>query len=314
MPISDTSRLEVASTLYPELTGGDNLIEINMRKNVPWINYDYTIYRSNSPTGVFEEVGFTTSPIYIDKGLKNNIEYCYRIESRGWRNIEGNLFENLNYSHISCTTPIDTTPPCTPMLRGQSFCDDQYNLLTWSFSADSCLEDIVGYKLYYSPTENGSPLLVDDYESKPTDTSYIDYRTDESLTGCYYISAVDSFSNESVLSSRLCLDECSNYILPNVFSPNNDKINDIYIPLRTAYVDKVDFQVFNRWGLLVFQTDHPDLNWDGKILGTDDLVSSGVYYYICEVFEPRLGGIESYTLTGFIYVYSGSENEVIIEK
>lgn len=313
LPVSDTSRLEVASTLYPELTSGDNLIEVNIRKNVPWINYDYTIYRSNSPTGVFEEVGFTTNAFYIDRGLKNNSEYCYRVESRGWRNIDGNLYENRNLSHIACATPIDKTPPCPPILRGQSFCNEQYNLLTWSFASDSCLEDVVGYKLYYSPTENGSPSLIEDYESNQTDTSYIDYRPDESLTGCYYISAVDSFANESALSSRLCLDECSNYILPNVFSPNNDRKNDLFIPLRTAYVEKVDFQVFNRWGLLVFQTDDPDLNWDGKILGTDELVSPGVYYYICEVSEPRLGGLESYTLTGFIYVYSGFENEVIIE-
>jgi hypothetical protein len=87
----------------------------------------------------------------------------------------------------------------------------------------------------------------------------------------------------------------------------------LFIPLRTAYVEKVDFQVFNRWGLLVFKTEDPNLNWDGKILDTDRIVSAGVYYYICEVFEPRLGGVESYTLTGFIYVFSGTKNDVFIE-
>jgi gliding motility-associated-like protein len=186
--------------------------------------------------------------------------------------------------------------------------------LTWGFPSDSCYEDVVGYNLYYSQTENGTPSLISEYQSQRTDTSYIDLKTDESLTGCYFISAVDSFANESALSVQLCLDECSNYNLPNVFSPNNDQINDLYIPQRTAYVERVDFQVFNRWGLLVFKTDDPDLNWDGKILETDDLVSPGVYYYICEVFERRLGGIESYSLTGFIYVFSGDENEVFIEK
>ena len=139
-------------------------------------------------------------------------------------------------------------------------------------------------------------------------------RIDQTLTGCYYITAIDSFANESVLSAQLCLDECSNYVLPNVFSPNNDKVNDLYIPLKTTYVEKVDFQVFNRWGLLIFRTDDPDINWDGKIMNSNEVVSPGVYYYICEVFEPRLSGIESYTLTGFIHVFSGKENEVFIEK
>ena len=312
-PITDPARLELASSFYPQLIGGDNQIELRIVKNVPWINYDYTIFRLNEGTGQFDSIGYTTEPVYIDRGLKNEKEYCYRVKSSGWRNIGGQLYENENISHINCTSPVDSIPPCTPILSGKSFCDEFYNLLTWRFASDTCLEDVTGYNLYYSPTLDGIPELIVDYESERTDTSYIDLRTEETLTGCYYISAIDSFANESPLSVQVCLDECSNYILPNVFSPNNDNINDLFIPLRTAYVEKVDFQVFNRWGLLVFQTDDPDLNWDGKILGTNKVVSPGVYYYICEVFEPRLGGLESYTLTGFIYAFSGDENEVIIE-
>ena len=312
-PISDVNKTELASSFYPQLTGGDNQIEIKMIKNVPWINYDYTIFRYNEAFDRFDSIGFTTDPVYIDKGLKNEQEYCYKVRSTGWRTIEGQLYENKNYSHINYTIPVDSIPPCTPILSGRSFCDEFYNLLTWRFASDSCLEDVVGYNLYYSPTISGIPEIIEDYDSQRTDTSYIDLRTEETLTGCYYISAIDSFANESPLSVQICLDECSNYILPNVFSPNNDKKNDLFIPLRTAYVEKVDFQVFNRWGLLVFRTEDPDLNWDGKILGTNKVVSPGVYYYICEVFEPRLVGPESYTLTGFIYVFSGDENEVLIE-
>jgi len=312
--ISDTSMKEIASSFYPGLMGGDNQIQLKMVKNVPWINYDYTIYRYNDGTGLFDSIGFTTDPVYVDKGLQNNKEYCYKVKSTGWRSIDGQLYENVNFSHINCTQPIDTTPPCTPLLYGESYCDEFYNLLTWELPADSCMEDVVGYRLYYSQTQDGAPALIEDYESKRTDTSYIDMKTESTLTGCYYISAVDSFANESPLSVRLCLDECSDYVLPNFFSPNNDRKNDLYIPKRTSYVEKVDFQVFNRWGLLVFRTDDPDLNWDGKILNTNNVVSPGVYYYICEVFEPRLGGVESYTLTGFIYVFAGAENEVFIEK
>jgi gliding motility-associated-like protein len=116
-----------------------------------------------------------------------------------------------------------------------------------------------------------------------------------------------------VPSVRLCLDECSNYLLPNVFSPNGDGVNDIYRPFRTAYVERVEMTIFNRWGIEVFRTEDPDINWDGKISDSDQLVSPGVYYYICDVYEYRLTGIEVYALTGFIYVYSGDENEVFIE-
>lgn len=313
LPISDTSRLEFSSTLVPELTGEDNTIRIEMKKNVPWINYDYTIFRLNPNDDTFYEIGYTTENEFLDTGLKNEREYCYRIISTGWRSIDGQYYENSNISHINCGIPEDNTPPCTPILDGQSYCEEQYNYLVWNFLSDTCYEDVEGYNLYFAENETAEPVKIEDFEGNKTDTSFIHIRTNQSLTGCYYLAAVDSFENVSPLSAQFCLDECSNYVLPNVFSPNNDTHNDLYKPYRTAYVEKVDFQVFNRWGLMVFRTSDPDINWDGKILDSEKLVSPGVYYYICEVFEPRLGGIESYTLTGFIYVYSGNKNDVFIE-
>lgn len=311
--ISDTSiEPEIASSFYPELVGRDNQIEMKMVKNVPWINYDYTISRYNDGSGTFEEIGFTTEANFVDLGLVNGQEYCYRVESTGWRSMGSRFYENSNISHINCTTPIDSIPPCTPQLYGSSNCDEFYNNLTWSLPDVNCLEDVKYYNLYYSPTYEGSPTLIIPTDSiLRGDSTYRDYRDldNESLTGCYYISAVDYYDNESELSPQLCLDECSNYNLPNVFSPNDDTENDAYISQNTANVQKVDFQVFNRWGILVFNTDDADIHWDGKINGTNKLVSPGVYYYICEVFEPRLSDEKaSYTLTGFIYVFSGDEN------
>ena len=302
---------EAASSLYPGLKGVDNSIIIKMQKNVPWINYDYSIYRLNDRSGTYDSIGFTTEDTFIDQGLANGTEYCYRITSTGWRILDGKLFENVNFSHTNCTTPVDTIAPCPPNLTGFSLCDSGYNHLSWNFTDSSCANDAVGYRLYFSPTTEQSPLQIAGFDSK-FDTVY-NHFPENSLTGCYYVTAVDSFENESAPSVRLCLDECSNYILPNVFSPNGDGVNDIYIPFRTAYVERVEMRIFNRWGLEVFFTEDPDINWDGKISDTDQLVASGVYYYICDVYEYRLTGIEAYALTGFIYVYSGDDNEVFIE-
>jgi gliding motility-associated-like protein len=301
-------RPESASSLYPELKGTDNSVEILMRKNVPWINYDYTIYRFNSTSQTFDSIGFTTTDSFVDKGLTNNTEYCYRVTSTGWRILDGKLYENINFSHEACTTPIDSIKPCPPDLEGYSVCDEDYNHLSWNYpDQPPCSEDVTGYRLYYSPTQTESPREIVRFEEK-YDTAY-NHFPENTLTGCYVVTAVDSVGNESVPSVRLCLDECSNYVLPNVFSPNNDGQNDVYRPLRTSYVDHVDMRIFNRWGILVYKTDDPDINWDGKILGSDRLVSPGVYYYICDVYEYRLSGIEVNALTGFIYVYSGDENK-----
>jgi len=302
---------EAASSLYPELRGVDNSIRIRMRKNVPWINYDYSLYRLNTLTGAYDSISFSTEDSFEDQGLANGVEYCYRITSTGWRLLNGTLYENVNFSHTACTTPIDSIPPCPPDLYGHSACDSGYNHITWSYVDDSCAHDVLGYRLYFSPTIEETPLLIETFNSK--EDSVFNHYPDNSLTGCYFITAVDSFENESRPSVRLCLDECSNYLLPNVFSPNGDGINDIYRPFRTAYVERVEMTIFNRWGLEVFRTEDPDINWDGKTSDTDQLVSPGVYYYICDVYEYRLTGIEVYALTGIIYVYSGDENDVFIE-
>ncbi len=300
---------EAASSLYPKLTGRDNQVEIKMMKNVPWINYDYTVYRLNNSTLEYDSIGFTTQGTFVDKGLANGVEYCYRIKSSGWRILYEGLYENINHSHTACTMPVDSIPPCPPELKGYSACDEGYNHLAWKYRDDPpCAEDVTGYKLYFSPTATSPEWVPVAQFTDKYDTAY-NHSPENALTGCYYVTAIDSAGNESVPSVRLCLDECSNYILPNVFSPNNDGKNDIYRPLRTSYVEKVEMKVFNRWGILVFETEDPDINWDGKITGSDKLVAPGVYYYICDVYEYRLSGIEVNALTGFIYVFSGDEND-----
>jgi gliding motility-associated-like protein len=302
---------ESASSLYPKLTGQDNQMVIEMKKNVPWINYDYTIFRLNQGSGSFDSIGFTTDNIFVDEGLSNGVEYCYRVTSTGWRVLNDKLYENVNFSHTACGTPVDSIAPCPPSLNGHSLCDSSYNHLMWNYPDRSCAEDVVSYKLYFSPTFEDPPTVIAEFDD-PNDSVYNHY-PEIALSGCYFVTAIDSFGNESVPSVRLCLDECSNYELPNVFSPNGDGINDLYRPQRTSYVERVEMTIFNRWGIQVYYTEDPDVNWDGKINNTDRLVASGVYYYICDVYEHRLTGLEVYALTGFIYVYSGDDNEVFIE-
>ncbi len=302
---------ETASTLIPELKGEDKKVIVTMKKNVPWINREYTIYRQDPGSLDFDSIGFSTDGSFIDSGLSNGEEYSYLVRSKGWRVLDGQLYQNENFSHIARVTPTDSTAPCPPALNGFSACDSGYNHLNWSYAGLDCGDDVVGYELYYSPTFDASPTLLASFQTAG-DTLY-DHYTEGSLTGCYYVTAVDSFRNVSAPSVRLCLDECSSYILPNVFSPNNDGVNDIYRSQRAAFVERVDMKIFNRWGLLVFETEDPDINWDGKTSDSDQLVSPGVYYYICNVYEQRLSGIEVRALTGFIYVYSGDSNDVFIE-
>lgn len=296
------STQEVVSSTFLEIESSDNQNTLHVRKNVPWINSQYIIYRQNETSFAFDSIGISINEIYTDSNLINSKEYCYQVKSIGWRIVEGKLFTSLNYSHLNCGTPMDKTPPCPPQLDVTSYCDSLYNELIWTNPNNFCADDVVKYRIYYSPTLADPPALIDSTLS-PEDTIYLHYPP-ESLAGCYAVTAVDSFGNESEFSGLVCVDNCVDYQLPNVFTPNGDGNNDYWRPGRYSFVEKVDMKVYSRWGNLVFQTSDPDINWDGKQLHTNKLVSPGIYYYIADVYENRLTGLEVRNIVGFVYVFT----------
>jgi gliding motility-associated-like protein len=115
------------------------------------------------------------------------------------------------------------------------------------------------------------------------------------------VAAVDSFQNVSI-SDTICVDNCVQYELPNVFSPNGDDWNDFFTPFPWRFVEKVDMTIYNRWGLIMYETEEPNINWDGTSRQTGLPASDGVYFYTCTVFEIRLAGIVERQLNGFIHL------------
>ncbi len=303
---------EVASTFYPLVEAADNSLKLTFVRNVPWFNTEYTIYRSSTINPDFDSIGSTTDDFYMDNNLINETQYCYLIRSRGYREKEGTIFLNENLSHINCGTPGDIIPPCPPQFIAITECDLKYNDLNWYYPAEDaeCSEDVYQYYIYYKPTLDLDYQVIDSLKGRENN-SYRHYPA-AGLAGCYYVTAIDSFGNESIPSMSICLDNCSKYEIPNVFSPNNDQINDILKPYAYQDVEKIDLKIFNRWGQLVFETEDPDINWDGKFMNTNELVSPGVYYYICGVYEQRITGVEVRNLVGFIHIFheKGASNEI----
>lgn len=111
------------------------------------------------------------------------------------------------------------------------------------------------------------------------------------VAGCYGVTALDTLGNESDFSNIICLENCPNYNLPNTFTPNDDGANDLYRPRINRFISHIELEVFNQWGNKVFETEDPEINWDGKNLAGKEL-TEGVYYYICKVFEINSDGQE----------------------
>ena len=293
---------EKASSIFLTLRGRDNEIELEIGENVPWENTQYVIYRQNSLSLEFDSLTTVSEPKFIDRGLANGVEYCYKVKSIGQYGVDKIPSPLINYSQEACTTPIDTIPSCPPELTVYNNCDSVRNEVSWTNPNHSCANDVIEYKLYFSNTLNGEMELLTTINN-PDDTTYIHY-PENSLAGCYMVTAIDSFQNESAATNKVCADNCDYYSLPNTFSPNDDGVNDLFIPFPYQLVEKVDMKIYSRWGNLVFETENPDLNWDGRDMMTNSKVSSGVYYYVCDVWEYRLTGLEVRNITGFINLFS----------
>jgi len=65
--------------------------------------------------------------------------------------------------------------------------------------------------------------------------------------------------------------------MPNAFSPNDDKINDVY-RAKEGYKSIVEFRaiIVNRWGQKLYEWRDPAGGWDGTYNGKP--VKDGVYY------------------------------------
>ena len=75
--------------------------------------------------------------------------------------------------------------------------------------------------------------------------------------------------------------------IPNVFSPNNDGVNDLFVIHTGRDIKRIrSFIVFNRWGGVCyakynFEPNNPLFGWDGKSKGK--VQNPGVYVYMIEV-------------------------------
>ncbi|MCX8079745.1 MAG: gliding motility-associated C-terminal domain-containing protein [Bacteroidia bacterium] len=68
--------------------------------------------------------------------------------------------------------------------------------------------------------------------------------------------------------------------LPNIFTPNNDGVNDVFRPIMEG-IKYIHVMIFNRWGLMVKEWNQLNGFWDGYT-SADMPCVEGTYFVICE--------------------------------
>lgn len=94
-------------------------------------------------------------------------------------------------------------------------------------------------------------------------------------------------TNVTIDTVKIIIDDCDpTFVLPNVFTPNGDEINDTWgINFSTVNSHIKDFKmsIYDRWGLLVYSTNPeastPKSKWDGRTTAGIEC-NAGVYFYV----------------------------------
>ncbi len=293
-----------ASSVDLQLMPINNGIRVDWSSSVPWsyANELQIIHMDSVGLGTFTRVDtliggtFTTDIL----GLTAGDSICFFVETRGAYCRPEIPSTHINNSHIKCARPIDTRAPCAPELTIQSLDCGTFNPLAavqnqidWTYTVTpDCDNDVTGYNIYFKETLSQPYTLLTSVDNATT--TYL-HTGLSSYRGCYVVTALDQVGNESVFSSEVCNDNCEVLVLPNVFTPNQSGPNETFIPIDSRYVLSIDFEVYNRWGVLVFsQKGNTQIDWNGHGNNGEPLVD-GVYYYSAETrFEVLDERVETF--------------------
>lgn len=100
-----------------------------------------------------------------------------------------------------------------------------------------------------------------------------------------------SLSTSATQPTITILPEITMFI-PDAFSPNGDGINDKFVISHTV-ATKIDLEVYNRWGVLVYKSNDYQNNWDGTGMATflGQQLVSGTYFCVYKEIKIATGEV-----------------------
>lgn len=138
-----------------------------------------------------------------------------------------------------------------PEITFTSFSEDA-DLVTWDFGDGGFIEGEEVIHSYGSPGEYTITLVATNFY------------------GCQ-----DSQSRNVLITNEMMV------FIPNAFTPDDDGKNDVFIPEFSGkeFVFSYQFRIFDRWGVVIFETFDPFQAWTGNVNSGDYYAEPGVYLY-----------------------------------
>ena len=163
--------------------------------------------------------------------------------------------------------------------------------IEWKVDKAICIKDTISFSAlpgasYYRWSPEALFRYTTGSENKDADGILKDEQTAVILTayndaGCYHSDTL-----------RISAVACCDIFVPNAFSPNNDGVNDYFKPQMTNGQLVVSFQVFDRWGQMVYQNQaNQTAGWNGQY-ANGNIAEGGIFnYFIQYTCEGRANEI-----------------------
>ncbi len=122
----------------------------------------------------------------------------------------------------------------------------------------------------WSPAAGILDLANANTEASPAQTT--DYIITYDHGGCQ---SMDEITISVVSPDNI---DCNNILLPSAFTPNLDGLNDEFFISNSFIIEDLSrFEIFDKWGMLLFETTNKDQSWDGNFRGTKMPPSTYIY-------------------------------------
>jgi gliding motility-associated-like protein len=135
-----------------------------------------------------------------------------------------------------------------------------------------------------------STYLWNDNSSSTTNTI-----TQTEMVWVQVSNSCGSVTDSIFVNFKLCETELE---MPDIFSPNKDGFNDLFLPIRIKKVVSAELQIYNRWGSEIYRNGDVSTGWDGTHNGNKS--AEGTYFWIVNYTD--LDNV-SFTINGYVTLF-----------
>lgn len=180
------------------------------------------------------------------------------------------------------------TQGCSPLIV--QFANNSQNATNyyWDFGNGNTFSTIGLGVSNESYTSDASIMLVASDGGNCADTAYASVFV--VTCGCTDPVATN-YDPAAQIDDGSCLYPTPEVVAPNVFTPNGDNDNDLFV-LKSIHAIEIEMVILDRWGAVMYESKSANPAWDGKV-ASGNLASEGTYFY-----KYKATGVNGDTIEG----------------